>query len=216
MSNQKQAKPKKRGTRKRKKPEIQIRGIPPPEAGRQHISVPFTVYGPFQTPIKRERNGAISFPSRNAVSIFAQSGAKEHAADVGCYVMARRIGESFTPFYVGQTTKSFAQEVFNPYNREGYYLASRDFPRGEMVLFLLIPDDGQGGGRKNAIADLEKHLVARAYSINRRLLNERLLPNDSFAIVGVTNAAQGQPLKEIQRFKKMMGYETKRKTARKG
>lgn len=120
--------------------------------------------------------------------------------------MARRIGESFTPFYVGQTTKSFAQEVFNAYNREGYYLASRDFPRGEMVIFLLIPDDVEGGGRKNAIADLEKHLVAKAYRINPRLQNERLLPSDSFAIAGVTNAAQGQPLKEIQRFKRMMGY----------
>ncbi len=215
MGKQKKAKPQKSATHQWNKQTRPVQVPPAVAPVRQAISIPFTVYGPFDTPIKREGNGTISFPLRNAAALFAQSAAKEYADDIGCYVLARRIGESFTPFYVGQTTKGFAREVFNSYNREGCYLAARKFPRGKMVLFLLIPEDGHGTGQKVAIDELEKHLVARAYSCNKRLLNERLLPSESFEIAGVTNAAPGKPLKEVQQFKRMLGYETKNTHSRK-
>lgn len=177
-----------------------------PQQANRLISVPFTVCGPFKTPIKREGKGSISFPSSNVADLFGQSGAKAHADDVGCYVMARKFGDTFTPLYVGQTTRKFALEVFDSDKREKYRLAAKDFPTGQLVLFLLIPDPAHTAGRTNAIRDLEKHLVEEGKKANPKLQNKQLAPKPMFRIEGIHGAAQGQPRKEIQQFRNMMGW----------
>lgn len=215
MIKQKQARPQRPAAHQRKIQARPPRATPAPEPVRHLISVPFTVYGPFDTPIKREGNGTISFPSESATNLFARSGAKDHSSDVGCYIMARQFADSFTPFYVGQTTRSFAKEVFDVHKREKYRLAAQDCQTGKWVLFLLIPNPGHTSGRTNAIRDLERHLIERGKKANPKLLNKQLVPKPMFRLEGIDNAPPGQPLKEVQHFKRMMGYETKGKAARK-
>lgn len=180
-----------------------------------YISIPFTVYGPFETPIQRKEKGAISFPSQNSPKLFAMSGANAHGADVGCYVMARQFGDSFTPLYVGKATRNFAQEVFDVDKREKYRLAAEEFPTGEFVLFLLIPNPGHTLGRANAIRDLERQLVEKGKQVNSQLQNKKLVPKPTFRIDGIHNASPGQPRLDVQKFRKMMGYKTKAATVRK-
>ena len=207
MNKQKQSKPQKPAARQRNKQTPPARTNPAPEPVRQLISVPFTVYGPFATPIKRERKGIISFPSGNPTDLFAQSGAKKHAADVGCYVMARQFSDSFTPLYVGQTTRSFAKEVFDVHKREKYRLAARNFQNGKWVLFLLVPNPGYTSGRTNAIRELERHLIERGKRVNPQLQNKQLAPRPMFLLEGIDNASPGQPRMSVQQFKRMMNLE---------
>ena len=180
-----------------------------------YISVSFTVYGPFETPIQRKGNGVISFPSTNSGRLFALSGANAHAADVGCYVMARQFGDSFTPLYVGKATKNFGREVFDVDKREKYRLAAEKFPTGNFVLFLLIPKPGENLGRANAIRDLERHLVEKGKQVNSQLQNKKLVPKPTFRIEGIHNASPGQPRLDVQKFRRMMGYKTKAASVRK-
>ncbi len=182
----------------------------------QSSPITFTVYGPFATPITRVGKGAITFPSENPATIFDQSGAREYANKRGCYVMAIQRPKTIMPVYVGQTTRSsFGLEVFAPHKQNKYRDAALDFPRGPMVLFLLIP---QAEGQPNlpqAIRGLEKELVAKASSVNPLLQNIKLVPRQTFCLAGVDNARPGQPRIDVQNFKKMMGYKTKVATVRK-
>lgn len=176
-----------------------------------YISVTFTVCGPFETPIKLKGQGAISFPSRNPGKLFALSDAKAYAEDVGCYVMARQFGDSFTPIYVGKTTRNFEREVFDVDKREKYLLGAQEFSNGKLVLFLLIPQTEQTFGRADAIRDLERYLVEKGKEANPNLQNQRLVPKRLFRIAGIHNATPGQPRKEVQLFRKMMGNKSKAK-----
>lgn len=214
MSKQ-QAKPKPAKKQAQRKCPAAARDTPDSVRATTYISVSFTIYGPFETPIQRKGKGVISFSDVNPGRLFALSGAKAHAADVGCYVMARQFGDSFTPLYVGKTTKNFGREVFDVDKREKYRLAAEEFPNGSFVLFLLIPKPGQTLGRANAIRDLERHLVEKGKQVNPLLQNQRLIPRPTFRIEGIHNVSPGQPRIDVQNFKTMMGYKTKAASVRK-
>lgn len=172
-----QAKPKPAKKQAGKKRPAKAEETPDAVQATTYISIPFTVYGPFDTPIQRKERGSISFPNQNSPKLFAMSGANAHAGDVGCYVMARQFGASFTPLYVGKATQNFAQEVFDVDKREKYRLAAEKFPTGNFVLFLLVPKPGHTLGRANAIRDLEKHLVEKGKQVNSKLQNKNWSPN---------------------------------------
>ena len=180
--------------------------IPIPMENAQSSGIPFSVFGPFNTHIRVEKNGAIAFPFMNPRRIFSKSDAREHADDIGCYILAKQFGKKFTPLYVGQTTRRFAQEVFNPYNRERYRQAVQDYRAGNLALFLLIPKAGHKSKLKTAIGELEKYLIGMSAKANPRLQNIYLRPRQPFSLVGIDNATPGQPRTEIQMFRKMMHF----------
>ncbi len=187
-----------------------------PKAHTPCDPITFTIYGPFATPIQRKGKGAIRFSSENPAEIFAQREAKEHADKRGCYVLANKCHNAYTPFYVGQTTRSsFALEVFASHKQNKCRDAAMDFPTGKMVFFLLIPKTNRQFKLSEAIRLLEKELVAKAIKVNPKLKNDRLVPRQAFRIEGIHDATPGQPRKEVQQFRKMMGYTAKAKTARK-
>ena len=189
MSKQ-QAKPKPAKKQAKMKCPAAARDNPDTVQATTYISVSFTIYGPFETPIQRKGKGVISFPVTNPGRLFSLSGANAHATDVGCYVMARQFGDSFTPIYAGKTDKNFGLEVFDVDKREKYRLAAEEHPNGRFVLFLLIPKPGQTLGRANAIRDLERHLVEKGKQVNPHLQNDWSL-NRRSALKAFTMPHQG-------------------------
>ncbi len=127
----------------------------------------------------------------------------------GCYVFAIHAGKGYTPYYVGQASKSsIFREALNPSNREKYNKVSES--AGKPLLFFL-PKRTPGGkykkrGRKsNTINFLERWLIAAAIEKNPSLINTketRFLRNISIA--GIFNAKKGKPTKPSRELKKAL------------
>lgn len=132
----------------------------------------------------------------------------------GCYVFAIRAGKGYTPWYVGQASKTkLLNEAMNSSNREKYNMVSAKFA-GNPVLFLL-PKRTKGGklasptekadGNLHSVNFLEEWLIATALQKNPNLVNKKktfFLKN--LHVKGIFNPKKGEATLESGELKKAL------------
>lgn len=165
----------------------------------------FRIHGPFDV-VKLNAREIDFFNSDNAKQLYKQvNGAALYARDKGCYVFARRHGDSYTPLYVGKTTRQdFQSEVFALQKQKKCIMGLLKPTRGQLVLFLLSADRKPGGVSKETIKALEKYLIREAVRRNPNLWNEQGTKPDPFQVFGIHNARRGKPRLEISLFHNML------------
>jgi hypothetical protein len=89
----------------------------------------FTVHGPFKIPTKKRYGGGRELEVKE---FWQQSKLSRLKGQRGVYVFAIKPSKAktFTPYYVGQTTKTFEREVFTDRNLRKYENALNDFKKG--------------------------------------------------------------------------------------
>ena len=174
-----------------------------PAAVRRAV-VAFDVLGPFHVPYRR--GCGIGFDSGNNREILDAARAGEYGDHVGCYVLARKHGRKYVPFYVGMTTKGFGAEVFSPANREKCCNALAAMPNGSLALFLVSAGAARRNGLARTIRQLEGDLISDAVKRNPDLVNKNQVPRRDYRINRIDNPAPGQPSLSIRHFKRMLGY----------
>ena len=164
----------------------------------------FVVHGPFKVPVQR-----LSAGRRLVVKRFwdANPKADDLSAQRGCYVFAIRTGGGTLPHYIGQATKSFAKETFNPSNLRKYYDALADYKRGRPVMFLVVHPRRKGKINARRIAQVENFLIQAGWARNRSLQNVKGIHRPKWAIKGVVRSAAGKSTKAARVFRTVFGVE---------
>ncbi len=165
----------------------------------------FRVHGPFPVPVEK-RLGIVDDDHLNKSFWSTEGTLEELATSRGCYVFAIRAGKGYTPCYIGQATKGFARECFQPHKllKFGKALLSRQ--KGTPVMFFVVhPPVKQGRINGTEIDDIESYLINLGATHNPRLLNERGREAPTWSIDGVVRAGRGKPSHEAREFKKLFG-----------
>jgi hypothetical protein len=139
----------------------------------------FTVHGPYKIPVHRRSAGRVL-----RVKEFWEKNPKaaKYASSCGCYVFAIRTGGGTLPHYVGQATKSFAQETFNVSNLRKYYDALADYERGRPVVFFVAHPKRKGKSNARRIRQVENFLIQAGWARNRYLQNVQGIHRPKWAI----------------------------------
>ena len=162
----------------------------------------FTVHGPYKVPVERRSAGR-----HLRVKEFWETNAKadKYSSSCGCYVFAIRTGGGTLPHYVGQATKAFAKEVFNPSNLRKYYDALADYKSGRPVVFLVVHPWRKGKANACRIRQVENFLIQAGWARNRRLQNVKGIHRPKWAIKGVVRSSVGKPTKAARVFRTVFG-----------
>ena len=165
----------------------------------------FVIHGPF-TVVKLSINAISFFRQDDPKILFGKiDGASSCANHRGCYIFAKRFGDSFTPLYVGKTKKQdFQSEAFALHKQKKCIMELVKPSRGELVLFLLSPDRKPRLVSKEILGRLEKYLIREAALRNPDLWNEYGTKPDPFRIAGIHGARRGKKACVIASFKKML------------
>lgn len=162
----------------------------------------FTVHGPYRVPVERRSAGrhlrVKEFWAKNPK-------AEKYASAFGCYVFAIRTGGGTLPHYVGQATRSFAKEAFNPSNLRKYYDALADYKAGRPVLFFVVHPKRKGKVNARRIDQVENFLIQAGWARNRGLQNVKGIHRSKWAIKGVIRAGVGKPTQAARVFREVFG-----------
>lgn len=162
----------------------------------------FTVKGPFEVPVKKEKAGRI-ITTEQAAELWKHHGTVQN--DVGCYAFGFRAAKGLKPMYVSKATKSFKQEVFTEHKRNKYNEALAKQAKGTAILFFVTLDKTAGPVNKKAIDEAESFLILYGLVSNKNLLNDRKTTIESWSIKGVIRAGQGKPSQAAQDLKQCLG-----------
>jgi hypothetical protein len=170
----------------------------------------FIVQGPITIPCQRSgKNTKIKHIGDAEIKNFWENEtAKELAAKNGCYIFAIKAGRGYTPWYIGQASKSLKSECFQDHKRSKYSAVAFDekIP-GTPVMFFIIPPGNKKKVPKEILNDLEKTLIQAAKIKNPELLNIKKTKNGpKWGIKGVLRSTPGQPSEQSSILKKMMGF----------
>lgn len=161
----------------------------------------FTVKGPFEVPVKKEKAGRL-VTTEQAAEFW-----KRHSSvqgDVGCYVFGFRAAKGLKPMYIGKATKSFKQEIFTDHKRNKYNEALANQAKGTAIMFFVTLDRTAGPVNKKAIDEAESFLIMSGLVANKSLLNDRKTAIESWSIKGIIRAGQGKPSKAAQDLKQCL------------
>jgi len=162
----------------------------------------FTVHGPYKVPVERRSAGRLlrikEFWDKNPK-------AAKYSSDCGCYIFAIRTGGGTLPHYVGQATKSFAKETFNPSNLRKYYDALADYKSGRPVIFLVVHPKRKGKPHARRIAQVENFLIQAGWARNPSLQNVKGIHRPKWAIKGVIRSSFGKPTLAARVFRTVFG-----------
>jgi len=156
----------------------------------------YKVYGPYpvteeEYPVRNGKRGRPRMASRYSVPSSDAHEFDRIKSSYGCYVFATKWSDSFKPWYVGKTTRTFEKEIFTPH-KIAKLDDLRDFQeRGSLHVFLIAPEKGRGAKNSTATDNMETFLVGACHRANSQLLNLKKLPKSAWAIVGVTKAKKG-------------------------
>ena len=112
------------------------------------------------------------------------------AAKQGCYVFAIR-NRGLTPIYIGQATKSFKQETFNPQNRHKYHDGFSEYAKGTPLMYFIVHPAQRGRVNAKQIANLEEFLIQAGAAKNPDLQNVRGRHRPKWSIKGVIRSTAG-------------------------
>jgi hypothetical protein len=158
----------------------------------------FKVHGPFEIPYQKRKGG------RTLVfdDFWSEDSAAHYLVDeCGCYVFAIKTGRGLTPIYVGQATKTFRQETFNPPNRHKYHDGFSEYAKGKPVMFFVVHPNQQGRRNEKAIAAIEDFLIQAGIAKNPELQNVRGAQRPKWSIQGVIRSGKGKRSKGETAFR---------------
>ena len=101
----------------------------------------FTVKGPFEVPVKKEKVGRLVTAEQATEFWKGHSSVQD---DVGCYVFGFRAAKGLKPMYIGKATKSFKQEIFTDHKRNKYNEALASQAKGTAIMFFVTLDRTAG------------------------------------------------------------------------
>lgn len=160
----------------------------------------FKIHGPFAVSFEKRKGGRTlvfdDFWSRG-------SPAEYLANERGCYVFAVRAGGGLTPIYVGQATKTFKQETFNPNNRHKYHDGFSEYGKGTPVMFFVVHPNQKGRTNEREIAQIEDFLIQIGVAKNPRLQNVRGAQRPTWSIQGVVRSGKGKRSDAEQTFRQL-------------
>ena len=130
------------------------------------------------------------------------------AQQVGCYVFAIRAGRGMRPWYVGQATASFKQEVFAPDKLNKYDQCLRKIGKGSPIMFFVSYPTKQGATNRKHIDELETFLIQTAHVINKDLRNVHGKKEPMWSITGVTRSGKGKPSNSAVTFRNLFKFKT--------
>ena len=169
------------------------------------MATELAVYGPFE--IACDTNGKVKRISKDqAVDFWTQSAVAALKTKQGCYVFAVRAGKGFTPWYVGQASKSFEQECFTDHKLNHFNDALFKGKKGTPVMFFVAPTGNKNKVPAAELNHMEKELTQDALEKNpelRNIQNTKNLPQ--WSIKGVVRSNRGAPSTGATQFAKMMG-----------
>ena len=162
------------------------------------------VHGPFKIPVERGSGGR-----RLLVNAFWERNrdVERLSEERGCYVFAISTGGGTLPHYIGQATKSFAKEAFNPSNLRKYYDALAGYRAGRPVLFLVVHPRRKGTVNSRRISQVENFLIQAGWARNRDLQNVKGIHRPKWVIQGVVRSTVGKPTRAARTFKCVFGVE---------
>lgn len=131
--------------------------------------VQFEAHGPFEVSYERDGKRTTFKPSA------ALAASKEFTTCRGVYIFAVKRGTALLPFYVGETSRPFKDEVFEPHKVAHYHTALGNTKRWKASLFLIVQPESKKPDVK-FIRDIENFLIRVAWQRNPDLCNIKGLP----------------------------------------
>ena len=162
----------------------------------------YETYGPFVVPTKKAKAGKVLDFNNAALNQFWNKVDEERpglSAALGCYIFANRAGKGMTPWYVGQTKKSYRNECFENEKIKKYHNVFNDIKSGTPVMILVArctPTGKLTTGQfpPDEAGFVEKLLISKALSKNPKLANKQ---NTKFLVgitlPGILNNPKGKP-----------------------
>ena len=173
----------------------------------------YETYGAFEVPREDAKKGKALDFSKEALSEFWSMVNETFPGlpdAVGCYIFATKAGPGITPWYVGQTKKSFRGECFQDHKKKTYHKVC-DRIKGTPVLILVARCTPNGKLAKLRLNEreadfVEQLLISKALSKNNDLANTK---NTSFVkeimLPGVLNSPKGKPSKGSRLLRSVLG-----------
>ncbi len=155
----------------------------------ESMATQFYVEGPLKIPVTKGKV-ANTITSEDVKAFWAKH--PHVVKHRGCYVFAMRAGKGYTPYYVGQATRTFKRELFQPHKLAKYQRALADYHRGTPVLLLVIAPRRKGKANTSHIGQLEDFLIQVAVAANPDLLNIQGTKQERWSIAGVLRSGQGK------------------------
>ncbi len=159
----------------------------------------FKPHGPFA--IREKRDGTLDIEG-------FWSDHRNLSQQHGCYIFAIRAGGGIRPYYVGKTTRTFAEEVFQDRNLAQFYfpvLHMRN--RGTPVLFLIASPKQKGPSPSKVIDEMETFLIQQGLNANSDLKNRQKVRIPQFGIRGVIRGGMGKVASAAKEFRKTMAID---------
>lgn len=160
--------------------------------------VQFEAHGPFEVSYERDGKRTTFRPSA------ALSESKEFTTCRGVYIFAVKRGRALLPFYVGETSRPFKDEVFEPHKVAHYHTALGNTKRWKASLFLIVQPKSK---KPNVtfIRDIENFLIRVAWQRNSDLCNIKGLPEPKWEIPGVTSPGTKKASQSARFLRKALG-----------
>ena len=141
----------------------------------------YVTYGPIDLETRQGPKGTTLDLGKDALKRFWEN-AQKHAqknlrSALGVYVFSGSVPNSYVPWYVGQSKKGFAQEVFNTSNKNKYQSAySHEMTADKAVVFLITKITPKTGNIAKSLPEteanfVEQEIMGRALAANPRLIN---------------------------------------------
>lgn len=149
----------------------------------------FEIHGPFELTYEKRKGGrTLVFDGFWS----ADSDVNYLSDERGCYVFAIRAGKGLNPIYVGQASKTFRQETFNPSNRHKYHDGFSEYAKGTPVMFFVVHPTQKGPTNAKQITEIEDFLIQAGVAKNPNLQNVRGAQRPKWSIRGVIRSGQGK------------------------
>lgn len=173
------------------------------------MATEFKVVGPIQIPTENSPNSNKHkwIQDEQVEEFWEDEQASELKAKTGCYIFALRAGRGFTPWYVGQASKSFGQEIFTDHKvHKKYNSVLRKGRQGTPVMFFVCRNDNRKKISKTELNSLETFLIQSALFKNPSLTNIQGTKNiPEWSIRGAVRSGKGATSTTSGIFRKMMG-----------
>ncbi len=159
----------------------------------------FKVHGPFNLDYEKRPGGrTLVFDG------FWEDGsdAAYLADECGCYVFAIQ-NKGLTPIYVGQASKNFRQEAFNPNNRHKYHDGFSEYAKGTPVMFFVVHPNQKGKTNFKQIGEIEDFLIQAGAAKNPDIQNVKGAQKPKWSIQGVVRSGKGKRSHDEAEFRRL-------------
>jgi len=123
----------------------------------------------------------------------------------GVYIFAIRPSRSkrYIPYYVGQATKGFDQEVFEADKIVKYQNAFSKFARRTAVIFLVVSPTKRGPVNTKHIKQMEDNFIQVGFLVNPDIQNKQGAKQPNWAIRGVVRSRARKKSSSAKDFSEM-------------